>query len=718
MATAILLASAGPAAAVETRFWEIAGYESLLEGEVEGLSLTREGELLLAPDLISLPLQLDNLPPQPFLWRAVPDRKGNLFVASGIRGVVYRVSPEGEVSPFFQASEIDVHALAVDSQDRLLVGASPPARIYRVDPDGRITVLFEPPERYLWDMVVRRDDTLFVATGEQGVLYRVSSDGEGEVHFDSDEPHLVSLAIDVDGMLFIGSSGSGRVFRVGPDGSAEVLLDADAEEVARVALAPGGTVFAATNRIVPRRKKEEDDKDKEPEERLSGELPRAATPAPRGLEDLAATTEEVLLDGRREEVPLALRSALHRIPPVGPTVVVWESDTEGIHSLMASGEDRIYFGTGVPGHIYLIDGVGAEPRLLARLPESQVTALAGGDRAPLFAITSNPGRIYRAVEDHGHAGDYLSPVRDSGSAARWGQVSWEAVSPAGARVEVVSRSGNSSTPDNTWSDWSPAYRNPDGARIASPPGRFLQLRASLSRLGDAPTPRLRSLRVSYQEENRAPRLENLTVAAPDSGKEDDQGAESARQGTPRQLALTWESTDPNGDELQYDLTLEPLAGEETAPSVRQLATGWGRTTFLWDTSEVPGGRYRVAVRATDMADNDVDSALTARLRSAPLVVDRQPPEIEVLSLTAEDGIVRLSFRAADTVSPVVRADYTVGEPAGRRRAAAADGMDDDLEERYDVVILDLEPGSHHIELTARDREGNRGRLRVPVEVTP
>ena len=36
----------------------------------------------------------------------------------------------------------------------------------------------------------------------------------------------------------------------------------------------------------------------------------------------------------------------------------------------------------------------------------------------------------------------------------WGTLSWRATAPTGNQIEVYTRSGNTETPDETWSAWS------------------------------------------------------------------------------------------------------------------------------------------------------------------------------------------------------------------------------------------------------------------------
>jgi hypothetical protein len=703
----VLAASSTAALAVHTRFWEISGYEGMLSGQTDGLSLTREGVLLLAPDLTPIPLEIPGTGPQPFLWRAVVDAEGNLYVGSGIRGMIYRVTTSGEVSLYFTAAEIEVHALALDPEGNLLVGASPPGRIYRIEPSGRITILFEPPERYIWDLAVDDDGTVYAATGEQGILYRISPDGEGEPFFDSDEPHLVTLALDLDGTLVVGSSGSGLVIHVDREGTAQVLMDADGEEVSRVALGADGAIYAAVNRVVPP-EKSSGEKEKDTDEKLSEDLFPDAAPVPRGLEDLTGPSEEIVLDGARQAL-LRLESSLYRIPASGPTRELWTSPDEGIHSMLVDGTERVYVGTGVPGRIYLLDGPSSPPQVLARFAASQVTALAGGGDRPLFALTSNPGGLHRAAQQHGQSGEYLSRVRDAGTTALWGRVQWEASTPSGSRVEISTRSGNSTFPDATWSPWSPASAD-KGASVRSPSARFLQLRARLSRLEEAGTPRLRAVQISYLEENRPPRLSDLGVG-PSPPDEEAKG-----RGTPRNLEIAWNAEDPDGDVLWFDVRYRSSESGEDAWS--DLALHQGGSPYRWDTRDVPAGRYQVQIRATDAADNDPETALTATLSGPPFVIDRDVPELEILSALGHAGGATISFRASDALSPVVSAYYRLNDGVERWRVQPDDGIADSLEERFELSLSGLAAGSHRIHLTVVDREGNRSEDSVPVEVSP
>ena len=72
------------------------------------------------------------------------------------------------------------------------------------------------------------------------------------------------------------------------------------------------------------------------------------------------------------------------------------------------------------------------------------------------------------------------------------------------------RSGNTATPDQTWSPWSAAYSNAGGEQIVSPTARYLQWRAVLTATGNA-GPVLTSVTTAYLPRNLRPEITSITV---------------------------------------------------------------------------------------------------------------------------------------------------------------------------------------------------------------
>src|SRR5207344_1957809 len=84
--------------------------------------------------------------------------------------------------------------------------------------------------------------------------------------------------------------------------------------------------------------------------------------------------------------------------------------------------------------------------------------------------------------------------------------------PQGARVEIVTRSGNTETPDDTWSPWSKPYAAADGSAIVSPNARYLQWRVTLA--GKNESPILTSVTAAYLQRNLRPQVRSITVHPP------------------------------------------------------------------------------------------------------------------------------------------------------------------------------------------------------------
>ncbi len=114
-----------PAHAAQPQFWKLEGARDFLDGDTEGLSVDSEGHVRLAP--ASKP-RFD--PESPFVWTVVRDSKGVLYLGTGNEGRVYRVE-NGQGKVFFDAGELEVHALAVGPDGRLYAGTSPEGKVSR-----------------------------------------------------------------------------------------------------------------------------------------------------------------------------------------------------------------------------------------------------------------------------------------------------------------------------------------------------------------------------------------------------------------------------------------------------------------------------------------------------------------------------------------------------------------------------------------------------------
>ena len=120
-------------------FWTVSSQGDFLKGDVEDLSIDSDGRVVLGPTA-ALVAETS----APFIWIALPTPDGGFFAGTGNEGKVLRIAKDGRVTTFFDAGELEVHALAHAPNGGLYVGTSPDGRIYHVAADGTSKPFFDP----------------------------------------------------------------------------------------------------------------------------------------------------------------------------------------------------------------------------------------------------------------------------------------------------------------------------------------------------------------------------------------------------------------------------------------------------------------------------------------------------------------------------------------------------------------------------------------------
>jgi WD40 repeat protein len=732
LAAAVLATAARPAQAAQPQFWKIEGAQDFLDGDTEGLSVDSEGRVRLAPAMRAMP-DTD----APYVWCLARDGKGRLYAGTGNDGKVFRMEDDRAVA-LFDAAELEVHALAVGPDGRLYAGTSPDGKVYAIDAAGKSETFYDPGDKYIWALAFDHESRLLVGTGSEGRIHRVDKQGKAEVLLASSETHITALAVDPSGNVYAGSSPGGILYRIDPAGKVFVLHDSAYREVKSLDVGPDGSLYAA---VV-------DGKEKEESVRPPAVLPVVPTPPA----DASVTITESFANvppgvptpapsPRPMEPPRpsgGSKSAVLRLLPSGEVDTLWSSAEETPHALVRV-DDGLLVGTGNKGKIYRLRD-DRTWSMIAALPAQQVTALFRGPGGSTFLATSNPGKVYELAASPGASGTFTSKVRDTDTVSSWGRLRWEAALPAGAEVQVRTRSGNTGTPDSTWSDWSGPYAHKEGDPITSQAARFLQVKAQLTGK-DASSPVLDSISAAYLQRNLRPQVQSVTVhppgevfqkplsitgeteilgLEPGQGPEPPPGSASQRAAMPpatsysRKLyqkgiqTFSWKADDPNGDTLAYDVYYRS-ADDSRFRILRKALTD---AVVAWDTTTVPNGRYVIRVTATDSPSNPEGLALSADKESTVFEVDNTPPTVTALVERGRPTRVRAAAR--DDSSLIRKAEYSVdGGPW--QDVYPTDGINDEREESYEIALPDLAPpGPHVVVVRATDLLGNVATARVDV----
>jgi hypothetical protein len=732
------------AAAEGTRLWEQSKFEDLIKGNPAGVAINSTGGLELAPTFKSL-----YATPSTYIWAIASDDAGNVYIAAGAPARVYRITREGNSTIIFEPKELQVQALQTAPGGTIYAATAPDGKVYKLqhaakskrqdsnhttsgkeekesdagkpslDPSWSSSVYFEPGTKYIWDMALDKSGSLYVATGDHGEIYRVTPKGEHAVFFKSDETHIRVLAFDAQQNLIAGSDGSGLIYRISPSGEGFVLYSAPKKEITALALDKDGNIYAAAVG----------------EKRSTGSgssgsssaliTVSSSSPSPGSASQVPGMTITPAPSAPVTVGPFPFPggnggsgSDVYRIAPDGSPTKLWSSHDDIVYALAFDSKGRLLAGSGNRGHIFAINGLDDFSDLL-KAPASQVTAFAKSPGGGLYAATSNLGKLFVLGPEPESEGTYESDVFDAKIFSRWGRAEFR----GSGSVDIYARSGNVDNPDRNWSAWNriDLARNTE---TGIPAARYAQWKAVLHS-GSSP-PHVDSVALNYLPKNTAPEIDDVTVqigvryqALPkmSTGLINDTSAMSAPHfdlqpaGSHDRdaIGVKWSAHDENDDQLIFSIYYRGDGDSRWLLLKDNLID----KAFSFDASLLPDGGYTVKVVASDAPSHSPGVALTASRESRRFEVDTTPPRIENLAASLDPGDIHIIFRAADSFSPVKRAEYSVDagdwkyvEPVGQ--------LADSKTENYDFKVAPeagkdgLAATEHVIVVRVYDRYDNMG----------
>src|SRR5580692_6736882 len=242
-----------------------------------------------------------------YIWDLVLDDSGNLYVATGDHGEIFRVTPKGEHSVFFQSDEAHIRVMAFDGKGNLIAGSDGSGLVYRISSNGQGFVLYSAPKKEITALAIDKTGNIYAAgVGEKrggsgtpsfsspiisipaspsaaaagsqsGIvitnaptsappssisfpipgagaaggseIYRIAPDGSPSRLWSSHEDIVYGLAFDQRGRLLAGTGNRGHVFAISGEDEFTDLLKASATQVTAFANAPKGGLYASTSNL-------------------------------------------------------------------------------------------------------------------------------------------------------------------------------------------------------------------------------------------------------------------------------------------------------------------------------------------------------------------------------------------------------------------------------------------------------------------------------------
>ena len=240
-------------------------------------------------------------PGSKYIWDMALDGSGNLYVATGDLGEIFKVTAAGEHSLFFKSDEPHIRVLAFDAQGNLIAGSDGSGLIYRISPKGDGFVLYSAPKREITSVALDKAGNIYLAaagekrSGSGGAsasaaialpapnpapgpagspqvaapppesavtvnsssaavpggseIYRISPDGSPERLWSSRDDLVYALAFDPKGRLLAGTGNKGKIFAVPGRDDYTDLIKAEANQVTAFTKAPGAGLYASTSNL-------------------------------------------------------------------------------------------------------------------------------------------------------------------------------------------------------------------------------------------------------------------------------------------------------------------------------------------------------------------------------------------------------------------------------------------------------------------------------------
>jgi hypothetical protein len=238
-----------------------------------------------------------------YIWSLALDDSGNLYVATGDHGQIFRVAPNGEHSLFFKSDEPHIRVLAFDAQGNVIAGSDGSGLIYRINPKGDGFVLYSAPKREITSLAIDKVGNIYAAAAgekrggsaaatltvaipaappkasdsstpsagppstappaESAVtlnssnaaipggsgIYKIAPDGSPSLLWNSRDDLVYAMAFDSQGHLLAGTGNRGNIFEVSGREDYTELVKAEASQITTLAKAPNGGLYASTSNL-------------------------------------------------------------------------------------------------------------------------------------------------------------------------------------------------------------------------------------------------------------------------------------------------------------------------------------------------------------------------------------------------------------------------------------------------------------------------------------
>ena len=423
------------------------------------------------------------------------DISGRLLVGiSGAQCALYRLKA-GEMEMVFEPNDANktkyIFAVTTDAKGNIYLATGPKGKVYKLDPAAKNSeLIYDSSDKNILSLAIGEDGFVYAGSDERGLVYKINpdkkpaleqSEGTAAVLYDSAQAEITALAFGQNGWLYAAATSANlsqpqaqMPSGVPPLGRPEPQ-QSQSEQVSNES--DGGLKLEIANTS---------------EEKKDAEQP----------DDGAAAIKKI---------GPAKASYIYQITPDGYVTDVFGESA--VLFCLAVQDGKLLVGTGNNAELFAVEPDDQQEAVVYRDKKaSQITAVSVAD-GDVYIGTANPAKLIKLGSSFANEGTYLSALVDAGQPARWGKLQIEADIPDGCKVLAASRSGNvKDINDATFSNWSVAKELTEPAELDCPVGRFCQYKLTLQSNDSSKTPTVTAVATASVVPNLAPKVISVDAA--------------------------------------------------------------------------------------------------------------------------------------------------------------------------------------------------------------
>jgi len=701
----------------EIKKWELKSESDFSKGkEFQNVVLNSKGELFIGQkyDSVKIEDEIGAL--------AAISGKGGYYVGT-CSGNIYKIE-NNKAEKVFSTKELVITSFARVG-DNIFAATIPNGKIFKMEANGNWSEFAKLPCKYIWQILPGGEKVyLYAATGNEGKVFKVNADGTSSVVYESKTENILCMSQDNKNNIYLGTSRKGLLIKL-ENGKPKVLYNFDEAEVKSICISREGVVYAAVNSgaslpqpgipkegnpppVVQLHKEGKDEKGNEKKGNEKDEVEKGKEILKKPMENLQKIQ---IIPPPTTPPPTPPKESCQT---VGGGSSIWKFYGDKVENIQNFKEcfiteiilkDKdIIVGTNDDGKVFSITGDGSSTSQLYDFAEKQVSAFVEEDGELKGILASDNAVLHIISSELPEKGVYVSDVMDAKYPTMWGSVNWN----GDGKISIQFRSGNTSEPDDTWSNWSDEMEcaKDEKMKIVSPIARFCQFKINFD--GKS---RVTSVAITYKNENQKPSIRDIVISEsempvggmpiPMSGGK---GEMSIPTHTPIK-SIQWVATDDDGDKLISRIFVKREGSENWIP----ISLPIEETHFRWDTSSIPDGNYIVKVEVSDEKTNPPSDVLKAS-REEKVIIDNTPPSINL----GFDG-AKIKGRAVDKVSGVSTLEYRV-DGGDWVSIQPTDSLFDDKEENFEFELKGYTRGVHTVIVRGIDKRNNISSSGLEIEI--